>query len=170
MKRAFIAPVRLLLLLGALTIFDPDRNRHLGAMELLVHRRPSSCHWALPLSIFIEAIVYWRISNRNKDRSSSWAHLLFLAVACATIYLRDWIYYSFVNGGPPSEEFSRLVWISNLVEPFVFWILMVLAHLFFVKVLLNARATRVDISDPLDLLDDAADEPVVDRQHNELGI
>ena len=90
-----------------------------------------------PLISMAEALVYWLIRRRNSFRALSWAHIVIYILAfLLNIFFATVMGMYFRNTDSASEyRINRLIRMHE--QQYIFWALVILAHLAFVAMLAN---------------------------------
>ena len=108
-----------------------------------------------PVLMLVEAFLYWRIRKTNKLRKASWAHVVLMAYAFVSFFIKGWIFQLY-DSFTPDINVSKFIRVVTLVHLLLFWVAVIGAHIFFIRVLIKARAQKhvQPTVDPLNLLDD----------------
>ncbi len=88
-----------------------------------------------PIISFIEAIVYWRIRRKNYCRQDSWTHVLLLGFAIFFLPVIRPFLIAFMKMHIGERGFLKMENAVNDGLFILFWILIIIAHIFFVRVL-----------------------------------
>lgn len=108
-----------------------------------------------PALMLTEVFLYWRVRNRNDSRKASWAHVVLVAYAFGSFFIKEWIFRLYDDFSPTAdiEQFTRIVTRVHLL---LFWLSIIGGHIFFIRVLLKARTKKrlQHTADPANLLDD----------------
>jgi len=114
----------------------------------------------LPVIMFVEAVMYWTIRKRITHRSDAWRHLLLFTAAYAfnnVVWILVMAMLILHSRGP--------LWLNSNVRNagygrlYLFWGLVILAHVFFARVLIKAFAKppMEEAVESGNLLDDVLD-------------
>ena len=90
----------------------------------------------LPL-VILEAGLYWFIQSKNDQRDASLIHILLLMLALASLFLRDAMFFFHISSRSllhPLRSFRRI----DRVQYTLFGSLLIIAHIFFIRVLRKA--------------------------------
>jgi hypothetical protein len=109
--------------------------------------------WVVVLSG--EAILYWRVRKRNIYRRESWGHVLILILAFVLPALEN-IFVLFLGKALNIRDIYKMR-SSYYVQQAIYWSLVVLAHVFFVRVVVRCFKKGVKIEEVpgmVNILDD----------------
>ena len=123
------------MVLGTIYFFEMMRIRYpKNAEQFVISNGTIVMHvfWICVLSV--EAILYWRIRKRNTYRRASWAHVLILTLAFFFPVLEN-IFILFLSRVNVRELYKTRSYYN--VQQGIYWALVVLAHVFFVLVILK---------------------------------
>jgi hypothetical protein len=110
-----------------------------------------------PVLIIAEALLYWRIRHRNIYPRASWLHVMLLFFAFLLPVLKSItriIVYDRINVRTDSLVYGRK---ADNTNNYLFWIIMVIAHCFFVWVIINCFKKKAPVPEDIqtvNLLDD----------------
>ena len=113
----------------------------------------------LPVIMFVEAVMYWTIRKRIIHRRDAWSHLLLFTGAYVFNYgVRLLVAAIFVLHYPIARRHSFMR-MSTYGQLWLFWGLVILAHVFFARVLIKAFAKPPvgEVVESGNLLDDVLD-------------
>jgi len=103
-----------------------------------------------------EAILYWRLRKRNIYRRESWGHVLILALAFVFPALEN-IFILFLGNVLNISNIYKMR-SSYYVQQAIYWSLVVLAHLFFLRVVMQCYSKSSFVEEregvSVNLLDD----------------
>ena len=101
-----------------------------------------------------EAILYWRLRKRNIYRRESWAHVLILVLAFVLPLLEN-VFILFLGKAVNISDVNKMR-STFYVQQGLYWALIVLAHIFFARVLIQcySKSSSVVEGDGVNLLDD----------------
>lgn len=143
MKKKFTLPAFLLVFFG-LALF-------IAVCISAASDSPRAHLWPLVsalLLIVIETMVYWLIQGRNTRRDASLVHVLLLMLACASLFLREGVFIYSISRRTPHP--GRLLRRIDRVQYTLFAGFLIIAHLFFIRVLRSAFANQPQLNSPLD--------------------
>jgi hypothetical protein len=111
----------------------------------------------LPTIMFVESIMYWTIRRRISPGINAWTHIILFASAYVFSILTKALLIAYIYSG--SFHMTTFLRLLNNVYPYVFWVMVIVAHVFFARVLMQAFAKPpgVDGPDSGNLLDDVLD-------------
>lgn len=114
----------------------------------------------LPAIIFLESCMYWMVRKRNIYRKASWSHVWLFTAAYSTSFIKA-IFIMFYSRVATKADLQSNVRAIALVQACIFWGLMVLAHIFFARLLIKIFSRRPaveqEVADPGNMLDDILD-------------
>jgi hypothetical protein len=148
MKKNFIAPFIYMLIIGLLSAGSSIYNIH-----NLTHGYFSRFHinplykvflFFWPAVALIEAFLYWNIRQRNRSRVASWLHCILYTLAFLAPYSRRLLVMVMGNFYSLAQT-AQLMDAARRGELVCFWIFMVLAHIFFIWVLIKSMSPREEI-------------------------
>jgi hypothetical protein len=152
MKKSFTGPFWLLLVFGLLQLLMISSLLHqIYGNGLYASERPllpmpgvfSFLMW--PMILLTEALVYWLIRRRNRFRALSWTHSVIFVLA----FLLN-IFFTLIQNmhyGHSSVEGRVNRQIMMYQERYLFFGLVILAHLAFVAVLANCLRKTEPVPD-----------------------
>lgn len=114
------------------------------------HNMSRAREWPLIYCLFlviIEAWLYWYIKGRNTQRDASLLHILLLMLALASLFLRDGIWLWQAAAHPHRYRLRGMRTITRM-EYTLFGGLLIIAHLFFFRVLRAAFANQPETTLP----------------------
>jgi len=114
----------------------------------------------LPVIMFVEAVMYWTIRKRIIHRRDAWNHLiLFTGAYVFNFVLRALVTAIFILHSPVVMRRASFIRLSNYGQMGLFWGLVIVAHIFFARVLIKAFAKPPveEVVESGNLLDDVLD-------------
>jgi len=161
-KKKFAAPFWFMLILGFIASCMSGYAWYLYSLEPLSLKYSMLPQvqirlFLMPAIIFVEVIMYWMIRKRNIYRRASWSHVLLFAFAFLTPFLKSLLFVFYDNFTPTSDMNSYIRFVS-LGQICIFWGVMVLAHIFFVRLFVKAFSKQAviqqDAAESENMLDD----------------
>ena len=114
-----------------------------------------------PVIILSEAFVYWRIRKKIANKKIAWAHVLLLVAGFLTVTLIAILPIYFGTGFYNiNSKGAQLVSLAIFIINYVFWGTFVLAHIFFVIIIVKSFSKKQELKtdEPAPgLLDEFAD-------------
>jgi hypothetical protein len=98
--------------------------------------------------LVVEAIIYWRIRKRSIRKDLAWLHIggMLLAFVVIPIFFSVFVaWQGFSNSSGDAR--STIVMIST-INRYVMWAAIIIGHIGFVMVLINAYKKRTNETDP----------------------
>ncbi|MBN8850934.1 MAG: hypothetical protein BGO55_29455 [Sphingobacteriales bacterium 50-39] len=114
----------------------------------------------LPVIMFVEAVMYWTIRKRINYRRDAWNHLLLFTGAYVLNYIvRILLSALIILHSPAAMRMALYMRIANYGQLYLFWGLVIVAHVFFARVLIKAFAKPPveEVVESGNLLDDVLD-------------
>jgi hypothetical protein len=142
LKRSFTGPFWFMLVLGVVACgmsMVGIRNLQIYAQG---HRISVLKFLYLPAIILIETIMYWMVRKRNSYRKASWCHLLLFTFAYLTPYLEMLVIDVYLKSVPLVNVVS-FIRFANKLRLGIFWGVMMLAHIFFARVIIKSFSKPV---------------------------
>lgn len=136
MKRSFTGPFWLMLVMGLLMLLSVSWYlREIGNLNGFT-RLSLWRLLLLPTMVLAEALIYWLIRRRNQYHALSWAHsgIFFFSFALNVVFtvFRN-LHYRYETAG--ESRISRQMGMHEQI--YLFWALVIVAHLAFAAVLVN---------------------------------
>ena len=114
----------------------------------------------LPVIMFVEAVMYWTIRTRITYRRDAWNHLILFTGAYVFNYVvRALIMAVFILHSPAAMRVASFMRTVSYGQMGLFWGLVIVAHVFFARVLIKAFAKPLveEVVESGNLLDDVLD-------------
>jgi len=157
MKKNITGPFYFLLIFGILdtlfiigiilTLTSLNAPRHFNIWGFFIN----------PAVLLIEASVYWLIRKKNRNPRASWTHVILMTLAFLTPAIRGLTYF-FFDRITVSATIGPVFRTANIIQAVLFWGLLILAHIYFVRVLKSTRSkpAQTEAASSENLLDDLA--------------
>jgi len=114
----------------------------------------------LPVIMFVEAVMYWTIRRRITHRRDAWNHLiLFTGAYVFNFVVRALVTAIFILHSPAAMRVPSFMRIATYGQLGLFWGLVIVAHVFFARVLIKAfgKPPMEEAVESGNLLDDVLD-------------
>jgi len=111
----------------------------------------------LPVIMFVEAAMYWTIRKRIIDRRDAWGHLILFTGAYFFNYGVRLLAAAILVLHYPIAMRPSFMRITTYGQLWLFWGLVIAAHVFFARVLIKAFAKPPVVVESGNLLDDVLD-------------
>lgn len=98
--------------------------------------------------LLAEAITYWKIRKRITRKSFVWGHIGGLLLAFIIVPLLYTVSVALISANSIPDDFTRRMSIAGNIRIGLFWTLLVVAHICFVRVLIDAFKKRGEEPDP----------------------
>lgn len=95
----------------------------------------------LPAIMLAEAFIYWIVRKRNTLRRDTWNHVLIFGLAYATVIVKM-LLIAYLAINYRKEQALSIMRIVNLAQTCIFWGLIIVAHIFFVRLLMRASLEK----------------------------
>ena len=163
LQRNFTAPAWFMLFLAifsaGLAIFAL-RSVRIYAPNFQMTLLFKSRFFFLPAIALLEACMYWMVRKRNIYRKASWTHIWLYATAYSTPFVKEFLFLFYTKFAAMSEM-RYSIRVFTMVQLCIFWGLMVLAHIFFARLLIRIFSKRPAVqqaaAEPVNMLDDILD-------------
>jgi hypothetical protein len=160
-KRKFTTPVWWMLILGIIaTAISMGILHYLQSQGLRMRWLAKLSLFYLPVIMFVEAVMYWTIRRRISYRRDAWNHLVLFTVAYVFNYgVRALIMAIFILHSPIAMRIPLFMRVAPYGQLGLFWVLVIVAHIFFARVLIKAFAKPLveEVVESGNLLDDVLD-------------
>ena len=159
-KKKFTGPVWCMIILGVLSAGRNMLIFHSVHFEIRTLKEFgfSLLFFLWPAISFIEAIVYWRIRKRNLCRQDSWYHVLLFALAIYLLPIIRFVLITFLRRNISRRYFLEIGNIVNWGQLFLTWVFIIIAHIFFVRVLRKYFSKDAPVKElvpgPVNILDE----------------
>ena len=102
----------------------------------------------------VEVVLYWRIRKRNVYRRESWAHVILLISAFVLPYLGN-VLILYMGEALKIRDINKMRSFYYVAQG-LYWLMIVLAHVFFVQVLVKcfSKSSFVEEGNGDNVLDD----------------
>ena len=110
----------------------------------------------VPTILFIEAVMYWTIRKRMIVRKDAWTHIImFIGAYILSFLIRLSMGAIVIMHMPLARQIRTMAY----AQIYLFWALVLIAHVFFARVLLKvfAKPTVEEVQENRNLLDDVLD-------------
>ena len=134
-----------------------------GSLSFLI-RRGYPLRWStglsffyLPAIMFVEALMYWTIRKRIVRRRDAWNHLILFSTAYVLNIIVRGVFNLFIVLHYRGMSDARTM---NRILTWVFWGIVITAHVFFVRVLIKVFSGQPPVEEAVEtgnLLDDVLD-------------
>jgi hypothetical protein len=141
MRKSFTGPFWWVVALGAFYVLQ-------AAANLLLGKPGDGGVWFVLLSLLwvviliVEAVLYWRIRKRNEARKESWAHVVTLGFTFLVPVFKGAMIEAFFGEVFGEQIGKELLDYFSWEKTALYWTLMVMAHVFFGRVVWKAFAGR----------------------------
>jgi hypothetical protein len=160
LHKKFTAPFWFMLALGIVATCLSIYGLHMisvYAPGYVVSMLNKMAFFFLPAIIFIEAIMYWMVRERNVYRRATWTHVILFAIAYFTPFIKEFLFMSYAVYARIRDvrSFMRSVTLGQVC---LFWALTVVAHIYFartlIKIFSKQPAGEGEAAQPENMLDD----------------
>ena len=94
-----------------------------------------------PLILLGEAIIYWVIRKRIRERKWVWAHLLFSLFAFVLLFILRFLIFVLVDAYNPDLGHTSIRYLNNM-EFYGFWSCLVIGHIFFIVAIVRNYSNK----------------------------
>lgn len=156
-RKEFRAPVWWLVIMGIIAAVASIQTLYVWTVRgVQIGMLVKGSLFYLPLIMFVEAVMYWTIRKRIHHRRDAWSHIIIFTGAYVLSFVAR-----FAMGVILVMHMPVMLQIRTMsyVQIYLFWGLVIVAHVFFARVLLRAFA-RPPVMEGVEsgnLLDDVLD-------------
>ena len=111
-----------------------------------------------PSLILVDAIIYWIIRKRIRERKWVWAHLLFSLLGFVLLQILRFLIFVLVDAYNPDLGHTSIPYLNNM-EFYGFWFCLVIGHSFFIIAIarsFSGKSSQLPPHDDNDLLSEVA--------------
>lgn len=132
--------------------YDPQLRR--------VFRNQLISQTVLIFILLAEAITYWKIRRRIEKKKLVWVHIVSLLMAFAVLPVFFMLYTTLLATRVVAADYSSRVRTTGISQTIIVWTFLIVGHVFFVMVLIDAFRKRKEVQPPApdspDILNDYA--------------